>query len=157
MKKDYASAFLFGMLTIVLLDGIWLGIIQRKAWVSQIALIQGSSSIGGGGGGFSSKKLLLRTCSSAIISYMLLLFGILALAVSRVRDPDENLRGTCGDALLWGSVLGVVVYGVYDFTTLALLKNYTIFTAVGDFCWGIVLCATTTLVSSLAANFVPIL
>ena len=160
-RKDYVSAFIFATLTIMMMDGIWLGIIQRDAWASQIIRIQGKSH-----------PMELRAWS-AFISYLFVLIGILVLAIPRVRRPpspslqrvvhndDEQseecfLRGLCGDALFWGSIVGLVIYGVYDFTNLATLKQFTVVTAVSDFCWGIVLCATTTLVASLAATYVPI-
>ena len=43
-------------------------------------------------------------------------------------------------------ILGFAIYGTYEFTNLALLKNWFIFTAIIDTTWGTILFALTTLI-----------
>jgi uncharacterized membrane protein len=40
--------------------------------------------------------------------------------------------------------LGIVIYGVYEFTNLSLLKNWKVLTTILDTTWGGVLFASTT-------------
>jgi uncharacterized membrane protein len=42
-------------------------------------------------------------------------------------------------AALYGAVLGAVIYGVYDFTCLAIFKDFPITMGLVDWIWGIVL------------------
>lgn len=47
------------------------------------------------------------------------------------------------DSFLYGALIGLVVYGVYDMTNLAVIKDWTTFIAIVDWCWGIALCSCT--------------
>jgi uncharacterized membrane protein len=67
-----------------------------------------------------------------IITYILLIFGINYFIIGPRRSAN--------DAFL----LGVTVYGVYDFTNLSLLSNWQIGTAVLDTLWGGTLFYLTT-------------
>lgn len=49
-------------------------------------------------------------------------------------------RKSASDAFL----LGIVIYGVYETTNYALLKNWSIWTVIIDTLWGGILFATTT-------------
>jgi uncharacterized membrane protein len=42
-------------------------------------------------------------------------------------------------ALVYGGGLGIVVYGVWNFTNMAIFKNYDIVVGLMDLCWGFVL------------------
>jgi uncharacterized membrane protein len=43
-------------------------------------------------------------------------------------------------------LLGLVIYGTFDFTNYAILKNYDIAIAIMDTMWGAILFATTTFI-----------
>jgi uncharacterized membrane protein len=75
--------------------------------------------------------------SSALACY---LFLTLLLYVFILR-PKRTIQ----EAFL----LGLCVYGVYDTTTYALLKEYPLFTACADILWGGVLFALVTYVYRL--------
>lgn len=42
-----------------------------------------------------------------------------------------------GKALLFGGLMGLVIYGIFDLTNLAILKNYPVAFALADVAWGI--------------------
>lgn len=50
-----------------------------------------------------------------------------------------------GLALLRGGFLGFCLYGVYDFTNLAIIQNWTLRLSLIDLAWGIFLCAALSL------------
>ena len=54
-------------------------------------------------------------------------------------------RKSVNDAFL----LGIVIYGVYETTNYALLKNWSIFTVIIDTLWGGLLFAFTTYIVNL--------
>ena len=71
---------------------------------------------------------------AAILCYISLIFGIYYFII---REKKSIL-----DAFL----LGVVIYAVYETTTLSLLKNWTYKTAIIDTIWGGTLFALTTFI-----------
>jgi len=46
-------------------------------------------------------------------------------------------------SFIYGALIGLVVYGVYDMTNLAVIKDWTMLIAMVDWCWGIFLCSST--------------
>ena len=80
---------------------------------------------------------------AAGIVYLLIPLGIVLFALPHV--SPENLPGS---SLFWGFVYGVVLYGIYDMTNLAMLAGWPLKLSLIDILWGGVLCAVTT---SLAA------
>ena len=68
----------------------------------------------------------------ALIAYILMIIGINHFIISKQRPVS--------DAFL----LGLVIYGVYDATNYATLKNWTIHMALTDTLWGATLFSLTT-------------
>jgi uncharacterized membrane protein len=68
----------------------------------------------------------------AILCYIFLIFGLNYFILQK--------RRSVFDAFL----LGIVIYGVYETTTLALLRNWRLSTVVIDTLWGGILFALTT-------------
>jgi uncharacterized membrane protein len=71
---------------------------------------------------------------AAILCYIALIFGIYYFIIREKKD------------ILEAFLLGVIIYAVYETTTLALLKNWTYKTAIIDTTWGGVLFALTTFI-----------
>jgi len=71
---------------------------------------------------------------AAILCYIALIFGIYYFIIREKKD------------ILEAFLLGVIIYAVYETTTLALLKNWTYKTAIIDTTWGGILFALTTFI-----------
>jgi len=70
----------------------------------------------------------------AIIVYLLLAVGLYVFII----EPRKSL---------WhAALLGLVIYGVYDFTSYAILKKYDLNVAIMDTVWGSALMTATTYV-----------
>ena len=109
---------------LVAIDFAYLTVIKGH-FARQIAAVQGSP--------------MVVNVSAAIATYVFLIFGLNYFIIRPGRSA--------WDAFL----LGLVVYGVYDFTNLALLSKWQLFTAVTDTLWGGALFyLTTRLVLSLS-------
>ena len=93
---------------------------MRSVFNKQIIAVQGSP--------------IVFNVYGAILSYIALIFGIYYFII---REKKSIL-----DAFL----LGIVIYAVYETTTLALLKNWTYKTAIIDTIWGGTLFALTTFI-----------
>ena len=73
----------------------------------------------------------------AALCYMFLIIGINYFIIKP--------RRSVSDAFL----LGIIIYGVYETTNLALLKNWSILTVIIDTLWGGILFALTTFIVNL--------
>lgn len=78
------------------------------------------------------KKPLQMNLSTTIACYILLIFGLYYFIIK----PKKSVY----DAFL----LGLFVYGVYELTTISLLKDWEFKTVIIDTIWGGILFATTT-------------
>lgn len=115
MQSQYKM--LISALGLVAIDFAYLGVIKGH-FARQIAAVQGSP--------------MVVNLFGAIITYVFLIFGINYFII----QPGRSAQ----DAFL----LGLVVYGVYDFTNLALLSKWQLTTAVIDTLWGGTLFYLTT-------------
>ena len=109
--------FLASAFILLLLDYIYLNII-KDFFSKQIQTVQGS-------------KLEVNFLGVAFC-YIFLIFGINYFIIK----PHKSVS----DAFL----LGLIIYGVYETTNYALLKNWSILTVIVDTLWGGILFATTT-------------
>lgn len=81
------------------------------------------------------------------------LFYILALCIL-VLYPQIKASTSVFNIFLLGGLIGLMAYGTYDFTNLALYKGFTLDTAVVDFLWGGVLTGSVSaIVAWLAYRF----
>jgi uncharacterized membrane protein len=80
----------------------------------------------------TAQKLVLRIQGSELqmrVAPAIVVYLALAYLVMQVETPLEAFK------------MGVAVYAVYDFTNMALFKNYTLSFAIMDSLWGGILFA----------------
>ncbi len=75
--------------------------------------------------------------AAAFVVYLLLVAGILLFVLPKAQN--QYLL-----ALFWGMAFGAMVYGVYDFTNLAILAGWPLEISLIDMLWGAILCGTTS-------------
>ena len=78
----------------------------------------------------------------AALSYILLGIGLIYFVLPNI--TEENLLN---DSLRYGFLFGIIVYGVYDFTAAAVIKDWDIKLAIIDILWGGVLYFLTAYLS----------
>jgi uncharacterized membrane protein len=113
---------LVSAIVFITIDFIYLNVI-KDYFNNQIKIIQGSP--------------IKINYLGAALCYILLIVGINYFIIKP--------RKSVSDAFL----LGIVIYGVYETTNYALLKNWSILTVIIDTLWGGLLFATTTYIVSL--------
>jgi uncharacterized membrane protein len=113
---------LVSAIVFISIDFIYLNV-MRGYFDNQIKSIQGSP--------------IKMNYLGAAICYILLIIGINYFIIKP--------RKSVSDAFL----LGIVIYGVYETTNYALLKNWSILTVIIDTLWGGLLFATTTYIVNL--------
>jgi len=125
--------YLIALVTAMILDGIWIGIIS-KAWYKRY--------IG---------DLMLKTPHffPAILFYVIFAFAAMVFVIS----PALSNHWSVGRVMLYGALLGLVIYGGYDLTNLAILKGWPIAISIIDIAWGITFstlgCLITVTISRL--------
>ncbi|MGH9200042.1 MAG: DUF2177 family protein [Vicinamibacterales bacterium] len=125
------AQFAVALTAVVVLDAVWLGLLMRNFYRTQFAPI---ARMSGG--------VLAPVWPAAAAVYVLLALGVVAFAVPIGHDVAT--------AALRGGLLGLVIYGVYDLTNHATLKNWSGAVTVVDITWGAVLCALVTVVTTIA-------
>jgi len=121
------------LLVLVVLDAFWLGLIMRRYWDRQIHSIQ--------------RAPLKVRWPGALLVYGLLVVGIMVLVLPLVDVEDSDWIWE----VWWrGTVAGLVIYGVYDGTMYATLKDFQPMTAAADVAWG----GVSVPVAALAAGAV---
>jgi len=104
-------------LLFVILDGIYLNLVKGY-FNRQIKAIQGSD--------------IQVNIVAAGITYIFLIFGLNYFIIQQNRSVKD------------AALLGLVIYAVYEFTNMALFKNWYLLTAIIDTTWGAVLFALVT-------------
>lgn len=66
-----------------------------------------------------------------IVAYLLLAYGLYIFAIKN-------------KSIFNGALFGLVVYGVYNFTNLAVIAKYDLIPSVIDTVWGTILCSMIT-------------
>ena len=113
---------LVGAVTMLILDGLWLGLFMGPMYTRMIKTIQ--------------KDKMVINLYGAIIAYILMIY----LLVDVLIKYDISIFKCF--------LFGFSVYGVYDMTTLAVFKKWDIKLAIIDMVWGGFLFAFSKYMSS---------
>lgn len=114
-------------------DFIWLGMIMKGFYHQELR-----SLIRLGPDGFTPRLL------PALLVYMLIPAGVVLFVGPRI-DVGNSLLV----AAAWGAIFGLIVYGIYDLTNLAILDQWSLRVTIADILWGIFLCAISAVCMAL--------
>jgi len=114
--------------TMGVLDGVWLAVVAKSFYRTQLGPILRRKFDGVAAGLF----------------YVLYVIGVVALAVG----PADSVA----NAALRGAVLGLVAYGTYDLTNRATVTPFPWRLALVDMTWGTVLTAIVAAVTEAVAG-----
>lgn len=110
----------------LLIDMIWLLWLGRNFYVSEIG------------------ELLRQPPNMAAAGafYLLYVTGLMIMVIWPALQSQSILQG-----LLYGALLGLIAYGTYDLTNLAVMKGFTTKIALIDMVWGTVLTGTVSAIT----------
>lgn len=114
----------------LVIDLLWLGVVMKGFYSAELG------ELGRRQGG-----ALAPRWGAAIAVYLLIPAGIVLFV-----RPLVGANAALWQAFAWGAVYGLVLYGVYDLTNLAVLEKWTIRMTAADILWGCVLCGTISTV-----------
>jgi uncharacterized membrane protein len=110
----------------LLVDLLWLGVVMKDFYsqeLGELARRQGAA--------------LAPRWGAALLVYLLIPGGIVLFV-----RPLLGVNATPWQSFGWGAVFGLVLYGVYDLTNLAILEKWTVRMTLADIGWGCILCGT---------------
>jgi uncharacterized membrane protein len=114
--------FLIAFFSFVVLDFIWLGLVMKNFNMKMLSEI----------GRFKNGQFDLLFLP-ALATYLLMAVAIVVFVVPKISGAESSFF----DVVLYGGLMGLVVYGVFDLTNLAILKNYPVLFVVMDMSWGL--------------------
>lgn len=120
--------FLTALAVLVVLDGIWLGVLMKDFYrrsLAPVARMAGDS--------------LDPIWPIAVLVYPVMAIGLTVLVLSRAR--------TAAEALWLGAVFGAVSFAVYDLTNHATLREWQTTMTLVDICWGAFSCGAASWVA----------
>ncbi|MCE3046463.1 DUF2177 family protein [Legionella sp. 16cNR16C] len=126
--------FFLTMLCIFVLDMIWLAFLAKSIYAKNIGMLLRTS-----GGEMAP------VWWAAVVVYVCITLGILYFVI-------PNAQGNYAQALLGGVMLGLVTYGIYDFTNYSILAGWPWKITLIDFIWGMVLCGLSSLFAVFIQN-----
>ena len=127
MKRSLI-AYVATLLTFLLLDGIWLGLLMAPTYRELL-------------GSLMLEKLLLLP---AAVFYCLYVFGCVVFVVLPALSWQWAVKR--------GALLGLVAYGTYDLTNWATLRGWSVQVTLMDWVWGMVATAVACAVGFLVVR-----
>jgi uncharacterized membrane protein len=130
MKKNIL-AFVTCAISILLLDGLWLGVVATDLYRNGIGpLMRDKPDLG-----------------AAAAFYLLYTAGTLVFAIRPALAAKSALR-----ALQSGALFGFFCYMTYELTNLATLRGWPLNVVLADMAWGTVLTAASGVAGYAAAS-----
>jgi len=116
------------------MDMIWLGVIAKNLYAQNIGMLLRKSG-----------EAMTPIWWSAAVVYLCITLGVLFFVLPRA-------QGNYFIAFSGGVILGIVTYGIYDFTNYSILANWPLKITFIDFIWGMVLCGLSSLFATFIQN-----
>lgn len=123
MSGGFLRMYLTGLVTCLGLDLLWLGVVAKGLYRSQLGH-------------------LTRPDVQWLPAVLFYLIYVAALVVFVAQPALE--RGSVARALGYGAFFGLAAYAAFDLTGLALLKDFPLRMALVDLAWGMVLSASVS-------------
>lgn len=134
--SDFLKAFAILFISFILLDLVWLGFIAKPFYMAQFSKI----------GRIEDGEFKIVYWAGAMV-YVLMSIGLIYFVLPRI-GVEDSLLVVFGK----GALMGFCMYGIYDMTNYATLKDWTIPLSVVDMAWGTVLCGAVTSIYKILAD-----
>jgi uncharacterized membrane protein len=123
----YASAFA----VMGILDGIWLSLTVGKIYRPGLGALMADKP----------------RIPAAVVFYLLYIAGLTVLVVLPALAANQF-----GSAVSRGAILGLIAYGTFDLTNLAILRGWPVNVTLIDMVWGTFLTAVTAAAAFLVTR-----
>lgn len=131
----FAKIYLITLVVFFAIDMIWLGLVAKTFYQSQIGYLMKATP----------------NWTAAILFYLLFIVGLVVFVIN-----PSLAKHSWTQALMLGALFGLISYSTYDLTNLATVKNWPLMVTVVDLIWGTVLSASVSVVSYHVIRFLKI-
>ena len=115
--KQHIKPLLILAVIFLVVDLLWLKFVVGDLWKTNVETVQ--------------KSPMEIKSHYAILSYLLLMLGTYYFVYLTI-DKENYVK----ESLIKGFISGFIIYGVFDFTNLAIFKEFDLKTAIIDMLWG---------------------
>ncbi len=120
--RVFLIAYAAALVVMGILDGIWLSLTVAKIYRPGLGALMADKPV----------------IPAAIVFYLLYIGGLTFLVVLPALAANQ-----LGNAIAGGAVLGLLAYGTYDLTNLAVIRGWPLNVTIIDLLWGTLLTAIT--------------
>jgi uncharacterized membrane protein len=113
--KKYLVLYVATALVLVVVDGVWLGVVAREFYRSRVGHLMAPGV----------------NWSAAAAFYLIYPLGVVIFA-----STPALAAGSWSTALLYGALFGFFAYVTYDLTNLATLRDWPVSLVAADVTWG---------------------
>ena len=128
----YLKLYMATLVAFLTIDMVWLSLMVRRFYGKHLGSMLSPRPI----------------WSVVILFYLLFVCGVLVFVVLPVLQSGSSKR-----VILLGILYGLITYGTYGLTNLAIIKDWPWIVTVVDICWGIILATTVSYIGFLAGKF----
>ena len=130
--SKYLIAYAGALVVLLALDGVWLGLLMREFYKSELGALM------------RERPQLV----AAGLFYAVYVVGVVIFAVAPALDGGTWLR-----VVVMGGLFGFFAYFTYDMVNFATLKGYSLRLVLVDVAWGIVVSGLSALGGYLAVQW----
>jgi len=127
----FFKLFLIAFPVFFAIDMVWLGLIAKNFYASQLGLLMTSNI----------------NWLAAVLFYLLFIAGLVHFVIT-----PAFAQASWSQALVFGAFFGLVTYATYDLTNLATLKNWPLAMTIVDLLWGATLAASVSIITYFVAR-----
>lgn len=121
---DKYIAYIIISFALIIIDTLWLSL-NVGMYLTSIKNVQGKDA-----------KIKIQY---AVVAYLIMIFSIIFIAIpftlQRVNANDSSITKLY-KSILYGGSIGFVIYGIYNFTMLAIYDKYELKIGISDTVWG---------------------
>jgi uncharacterized membrane protein len=127
----YIKLYLIALPAFFALDFVWLAIVARKFYLSQLGALMKTNI----------------NWPIAILFYLIFIVGLIIFVIYPAIEKKSIIF-----ALVMGGLFGFFTYTTYDLTNLATLKNWPLSLSIIDMIWGSILAASVSVITFYIAS-----
>ena len=119
-------AYIILIIVVMVMDIIWLNV-QKPRYDSLVKGVQGTH--------------IKIKYVPALFTYILVVISIIFIAIPLVKMnlSKKTTSHIFKTSLIYGGMVGLCIYGIFNFTNMSIFKDYKLSIAIMDTTWGVVL------------------
>ena len=116
MQFSFLSSYFSVLIPLVVLDALWLGVIAKNFYKTNIGYLMGESVV----------------WIPAVFFYLLYAAGLAIFVI----EPSQTASQPLFTATWRGAIFGLIAYGTYNLTNHATIKGWPFAMTITDMSWG---------------------